>query len=364
MTQTSYPWTGTTTGDAGPYSAGQWQLAWQAFLRNNIADDTSYIPGTATAGTEPLNVVTLTNLDIEVREGLALIQGIFYSNDAPVKFSLDPNNNANGYDRIDRVVLRADYNAQTVRLAVLKGTPAASPSPPSLTQTATVYEAPIAQILVQFNASSLTSGDITDERVSSRFFDEESGAVGKAPADINQGSILVGTAGGGSWGVVTFNPSPSEVLISTQFGDGVVTRQVVPDVAYSNDTYGLGSSFTQIEFDGLDSGNFASVNGSGQLVLENGVYLIRFSVHVFDNLGGTTFFEARLYDPVNAVVLSGQEAGIGESTNTVNSGRIETAPLEYTFGAQRTFELQALADNGNGAVTGLRAAWVEVRQLV
>jgi len=67
--------------------------------------------------------------------------------------------------RIDRVVVRRDLAGRTAVLAVLPGTPAASPTAPALTQvTAGVWEIPLAQVAVAPAAASIVDANITDER--------------------------------------------------------------------------------------------------------------------------------------------------------------------------------------------------------
>ena len=68
--------------------------------------------------------------------------------------------------RIDRVVIRRDLTNRQVVLAVVQGTPAASPAAPALTQnTAGIYEIPLAQVRVDAAVASIVAAKITDERL-------------------------------------------------------------------------------------------------------------------------------------------------------------------------------------------------------
>ena len=71
------------------------------------------------------------------------------------------------FARIDRVVARYDAVQRSIDLYVSKGTPAASPAPPDITQQAQgdIYELALADILVNRNASALRQADITDLRL-------------------------------------------------------------------------------------------------------------------------------------------------------------------------------------------------------
>lgn len=163
MTQDSRPWDGISVGDAGPFSAAEWQQIWKYIIGADGAR--SNVGPFLGSGTQPddglkVQAKTVPNTQIEVLIGSALVQGIFYLNDATVSFTIAAN--ASGNPRIDTVILRADYTAQTVRLFVLQGTPAASPTPPALTQSAGVtWEIPIADIAVANGFSTITNANIT-----------------------------------------------------------------------------------------------------------------------------------------------------------------------------------------------------------
>jgi hypothetical protein len=111
-------------------------------------------------------VVTETDpvsLNVKVDTGWAFVHGFWYHNDSALTKSLgaaDPT-----LDRIDRIVLRLDSTTNfKISCEVLAGTPAASPSPPSLTQTDAIYEISLAQVLVEATATSVNNSKITDER--------------------------------------------------------------------------------------------------------------------------------------------------------------------------------------------------------
>lgn len=163
MAQTSRPWQGTSPGDAGPYSAQQWQILYENIIglgasRSNVG----ILLGTGQQPTDPLRVQAQSpaTTAIDVMPGAALVQGIAHINTAKVSFTIAAN--ASGNPRIDTLVLRADYALQTVRLAVLQGTPAASPSVPALTQSANVlWEIPLADIAVANAFVTITQANIT-----------------------------------------------------------------------------------------------------------------------------------------------------------------------------------------------------------
>jgi hypothetical protein len=68
-------------------------------------------------------------------------------------------------NRIDRVILRMDTTAQTIRLVVKPGTPGASPTPPTLQTDRTPYfEIPLYQIYVGAGVTTILNANLTDER--------------------------------------------------------------------------------------------------------------------------------------------------------------------------------------------------------
>lgn len=95
-----------------------------------------------------------------IATGGALVDGIIYTNSANVDTAI-PSAVGGGNTRIDRLVLRADWAAQTVRVTRIAGTDAGSPTAPSITQTpGTTYDILLCQVLV--NTSGVVT--ITDER--------------------------------------------------------------------------------------------------------------------------------------------------------------------------------------------------------
>ena len=108
---------------------------------------------------------TPATMSVEVKTGRGYIQG--YSFDVedtayPLSISAaDPDN-----PRIDRIVARLSVTvSQDIQLAVLTGTPDASPQPPALTRNSETYEISLAQVYIGAGATSVVSSNITDERL-------------------------------------------------------------------------------------------------------------------------------------------------------------------------------------------------------
>lgn len=99
---------------------------------------------------------------IAVSAGDAYINGYWYKNDSFLYKNL---NNASGtYARIDRVVVRLDYTQRNAYIAILEGTPAASPAPVDLTRNSDVYEIALADVVVEAAAIEIKDENIADRR--------------------------------------------------------------------------------------------------------------------------------------------------------------------------------------------------------
>jgi hypothetical protein len=154
MAQTSFPWPGDSgaggTGDCGPYSAN----AYDDWLQKLFCSDATDECVIANSGNEL--AVTGAATPLSINTGSALVAGKWYNNSASSTLAIAT---PAGATRIDRVILRADYAAQTVRLVLLAG--AEGGAAPALTQTdGTTWEVSLAQ-------ASITTGGVvtvTDER--------------------------------------------------------------------------------------------------------------------------------------------------------------------------------------------------------
>lgn len=174
MTQTSYPFENANTTES-QYS--------QLFRRLQF----SGVSGSpSTTDLKPFG--DSSGLQVKVPAGYAIVRGHAYSSDAQETLAIDAADPSN--PRRDIVVLRLDPTANSVVLAIKKGTAAASPSDPSLTQTDEgTFELPLARVAVAAGATTISAGNVTDLRsfVGSQF--------GRWTTDTRPASPVVGTAG-------------------------------------------------------------------------------------------------------------------------------------------------------------------------
>ena len=179
MTQISKFWQGISTGDAGSYSSDQFSSFDRYIQGDSDNPDSGRITG---SGTRPDPGLTIqqrgagANMSVDITLGAAIVNGTHYLNDATVNLAIA--SNASGNPRIDTIVLNKDWSAQTIRLAVVQGTPAGSPIPPSMVQSAGVqWQIPLTDVAVANGAVSITNANITPRHM---------------PANVSDGVYLQG----------------------------------------------------------------------------------------------------------------------------------------------------------------------------
>lgn len=140
----------------GPYTTGNMdQPQWEE------AESKLWTNGVVKGARNEFVTTTTTGLGISVNTGNAMLDGFRFYADATTPLTAaaaDPS-----LPRIDLLVLRLDETAHTATIALKTGTPAASPSAPSATQTpGGTYELGIYQVRVNAGSSTITS--LTDVR--------------------------------------------------------------------------------------------------------------------------------------------------------------------------------------------------------
>lgn len=208
MTQRSMPWTSTTPGDAGPYSAADWTRIWRNIIGvaagAGASADSGILWGSGNAPDPGLSVTqnSPTGQSVIVTPGMALVNGTFYYSDANVVLAVAANGSGN--PRVDTVVLRKDFAAQTVRLAVKQGTPAATPVPPGMTQNASTWEIPIADLTLANGFLTITTALIAQRFLYANVaeMDVIDNVINASGVTVVAGDVMVW---GGTAGQVTSN---------------------------------------------------------------------------------------------------------------------------------------------------------------
>lgn len=127
-----------------------------------------------------------TGMQVKVKTGAAWVKGHYYESDVEELLAIGNASSTN--PRIDRIIIRLDWTANTIQLAVLQGTPAVSPSAPDITQNTSRWEISLAQILVGANVFTIPAGNVTDER---KYAQNQSVVIANSEGGQNQASDVV-----------------------------------------------------------------------------------------------------------------------------------------------------------------------------
>jgi len=365
MAEFSIFWTTGATGDgASPYTTAQ-ITAW---LRRTFA------PGQANGGVlrgygNEL-AVSGTSSPVTVGTGAAQVYGYPYENDSAVTVTIPTPSSAT---RIDWIVLRASWPAQTVRIAHVAGTEGGGA--PSLTQMpGTVYDIPLARV-------SITTGGVitvTDQRVFCTF-----GTVLQT-ANLADSAVTVAKIADGA---ITTAKLASGVLSADTTGrakmaDGFVTTAKIVDGAISmaklaanavtNDKFRQSGACSVVGRSANSMGNVADISaGSNDTLLRRVSDALSFGVLTLDMIPDALITGAKL--AANAVTNDKfrQSAGlsvVGRSANsTGNVADISAGTDGHVLrrsGTTLGFGQVATAGIADGAVTAAKIANRQRRFLV
>ena len=134
------------------YSAEDWAAYFAQFIGNGVFYSSA----------DKLKVEEYNGMKVKVQKGAGFIGGRMYLLEEDLTIKLDT---ADGVvDRVDRIVLRCDYNNRLMTVTVKKGGYGANPTAPELTRDTGVYELALADVYVAAGAVTITAANITDQR--------------------------------------------------------------------------------------------------------------------------------------------------------------------------------------------------------
>lgn len=158
MAEFSRPWPGVTVGDAGPYTASQWDDIW-GILHGAGYQALLYNRGVVRNFWNELEVTDGGANQADVAEGAGLVRGKFYYNNAPVNVVVP---SSVGAWREDLICLRSDWTLQTVRI-YRHANPADGVGYPAPTQTDGVaWEIPLAAVRINAAGAITLITDLRD----------------------------------------------------------------------------------------------------------------------------------------------------------------------------------------------------------
>lgn len=136
----------------------------------NADDMSKYFDGLITNGVyesvgSGLQVYAASGMDVVVMSGRAIIDCKWLSNDSALVLSVTGSHVT--LNRWTAIVVRLDKSNRLMEIDTVDGTPATTPTQPTMTNTSTVKEICLAMVYVAAGATEISQADITDMRASS-----------------------------------------------------------------------------------------------------------------------------------------------------------------------------------------------------
>jgi hypothetical protein len=349
MTEQSTFWTTDTVGDDDALSREIWWKVLKSMMGSFEQTHKSGVAwGSGDGVNSPLLVVETSpaSAAVKVNIGRAFVDGAWYETDAAETLSIAANNDGSGFARIDTIVLRKSYAVQTVRLAVLQGTPAASPAAPTLTQNSSTWEYPLANVAVANLFTTIVNANITDRRTAAINRKVQEGGTGLSAVALGQ--LMAGTAAE-TMGLVAAAIDYGKLVGDTaQATDMKWVSQRLHHLR-ANNTTSFSTSPVLVPF---SSANWVNPNSyityltANQFRLEAGAYKIQGHMLVITSGAGAqraNFFLADAAAPTTPLAVS-------VSTNIPNSGTAEIImlPHEFTSDGSQLFEVYAEREVAGG----------------
>ena len=130
------------------------------------ADIGRYLQGIISSGVyadnaSSLQVLAGGGMSVEVQPGRAMLDYHFMENDSPLTLTLSTGDTL---DRIDAIVARLDMERRLCEIAIKEGTPAVTPTAPTMLRTDNTKEYMLGSVYVTKLATVITQNNITDTR--------------------------------------------------------------------------------------------------------------------------------------------------------------------------------------------------------
>jgi len=239
MTEFSFPWQCTATGDGGPNSLSlSMVIATNQLLQNNLANS-GVVYWTRSPYANLLEPTNPSGGIVRIASGIGIVEGWLYTNDANVDFNI--NAAVGSASATDIIVLRRSLLNQTVRLARIRGAIGARAV---LTQNAATWEVPIADVVLD-GAGNFSS--LVDARVLA------------APS----GSLVKIAEFAGTASPITFNNIPpffSSLQITGRVRGDTAAVSVVIEITLNNDA---GANYDWIFLTGDSAAVIAETDAAG-----------------------------------------------------------------------------------------------------
>lgn len=264
MTELSRMWDGTATGDASdaPYDSLDFSEVIQTLLAEAVPTNKSGV----FRGVDNVLGYTIGSGQVTIATGKALVAGRWYRNTAPVDITVPTASTG----RRDRIVLRRDTAAQTVRLTRVAGVDNGSGTAPALTQNSSTWDEP----LYIFNVAA--GGAITLVTDNREYIPRHGDVSAEGSAAVHAYSQITGGPTGTSTPPTNAGP----------------TRTAAPGVdtthyAYPDHVHKVDGSLSAVKLtNDLKTGSIATDDTDMAITLESGVrYIVEVGL-AFQTYGG------------------------------------------------------------------------------
>ena len=139
------------------YNADQISSMFEGLIRDGIYESVG----------DAMIVRASSGLTVQVGTGRALLNGKWVKNDAPVDVTLAAAHAL--LKRYTAIVLRLDISARTISIVQIDGTPASSPSKPSILRNESYFDLLLAYVYVGAGVTSITQANIEDMRANTTY---------------------------------------------------------------------------------------------------------------------------------------------------------------------------------------------------
>lgn len=232
----------------GPFDAGAgagiYTAQWSKMMRTAIKDGivNGYL-------NELLVYGDSTGMQVKVKTGGGWVKGHYYENDAEETLAISAANATN--PRWDYVVLEVDWTLSDNQMSVkvVAGTAAASPSLPSLTQTTSKWQIPLAKVVVGAGVTTITAGNVSDLR---SFFNVKTRSMTIPMPSVMYNSSRAQVAFFKTRAAITIR----KIIVET----GSTSYQVAGDLKYADDQTSFANA-TVIDVCDTASGVFSATTG-------------------------------------------------------------------------------------------------------
>jgi len=252
--------------DGGPYmnDAG-WSTIWGWSMASGVVEPN---PTAYTPSQQMLVYAESDGKQVKIKPGQVHICGKIYTN--PDTIILPVAGNASGANRQDRVAIRADWLAKTIRCVITPGTPGgAAPTPVQI--RGSVWEVPLALVDVANGFNTITANDVHMDRQWATLGTEKwQSYTAIAQASVGPSPTLVADAGNFARFKVVGNTVTVKYRWRTQItggGAGNAYTIRLPFPAAYNNTPGAGAVQNAA---GLVRTVFSNSNTFGLLEMANG----------------------------------------------------------------------------------------------